>query len=445
MGACMLQNIGGAFVRLPIRYNFPTFAAAATVGGLCLGSYLAPPVNPITTSTRKTDRTELVPEAADSSGDRLSEPTPSRHTEDSYTYVQLSRGFVYPLTNAVVDPFASAMDAKGAYEMTYVRRVQERNHPMFDQKLNRIFYSRKTRRGRLARWLFLPPKYNDHALTTTDQVELRRNGAQFRSYGNFLTAVPHGLRLGTNILALNELTKNGNGNGSLEKAVVISDTAAVVGHCTDIPLYAYGLGQISRGNEANALSALTLSHRVNIVSNSIQIFTGGLRIYTEVERSKQVGKSNPSVYLYSFIDIGMGLYFGLLSFYLLRRARQFRQTEEGDDLEIQNNILLCITKIPTSVQDSIRSFAAFGAASGIGVNAALFYNSALTNSMLAEYADRIATSSSLGLVAGGFAFLSALLYTPATLPIARAFWGMNALFLSGQTLYDLWPSLTKLF
>lgn len=432
-------------MRLPIRYSFPTFAAAATVGGLCLGSYLAPPVNPITTSTRKTDKTELVPEATGSLDDNIPKPTQSKHTEDSYTYVQLSRGFVYPLTNSVVDPFASAMDAKGAFQMTYVRRVQDRNHPMFDQELNRIFYSRKTIRGRLARRLFLPSEYNDHALTAEDQVKLRRGGADIRKWGNYLTAIPHALRLGTNIVALNELTKNGDGNGSLERAVVISDTAAVVGHCTDIPLYAYGLGQISRGNEASALSALTWSHRFNIASNSIQIFTGGLRIYTEVERSKHVGKSNPSVYLYSFIDIGMGLYFGLLSFYLLRRVRQFRRTEEGDDLEIQNNILLCITKIPTSIQDSMRLLAAFGAASGIGVNATLFYNSALTNSMLTEYADRIATSSSLGIMAGGFAFLSALLYMPATLPIARAFWGINALFLSGQTLYDLWPSLTKLF
>ncbi|MFH1830204.1 MAG: hypothetical protein ABH871_05460 [Pseudomonadota bacterium] len=426
-------------MRFPsIQYSFPAFATMATVGGLCLGSYLAPPIQPVVFPTRKTETPNDTPEAPP-------KPTHSKHTEDSYTYVQLSRGFVYPLTNSLVDPFASYMDAKGGYWMNYSFRTQDPRNPMFDQKINRIFFSRKSEAGRWARGAFLPAEYNGRPLTASDQVKLRQDGAMFRSWGNYLTAVPHALRLGTNVIALNELAKNGKGNGLLEKAVVMSDTAAVVGHCTDIPLYAYGLGQISRGNEAGAVPALMGAHRVNIVSNTIQMLTGGLRIYTESQRNKLTGKSNPSVYLYSFLDIGMGLYFGLLSLYLLRRVRQFRRSKEGADVQAQNNILLCITKIPTSIQDSMRLFAAFGAASGIGVNATLFYHSMLTNSMLQQYADRIATSSSLGLLAGGFAFASALLYTPASLPIARAFWGFNALFLSAQTLHDLWPNLKELF
>lgn len=370
------------------------------------------------------------------------------HKDNSYEINVLGRQIVGPIVETFASPPGHRLDGVGGYWMTYVYRTQEPRDPMFASRWQRAFYSRKTAVGQYYR-KSLPPEYRNRPLTLEDQQYLRMRGAGKRSNGNILLGLPYAARLAVNTVALSEMHDDGtNGLGTAERGVVIADTAMVSSHVTDYALYAYGLRQISRGNELGATRTLSLYNRVNILSNALSIVTGGLRLYAETIREERTGKNNPTSFFFSFMDMAMGGIGIIFSAYMLRHLRNTRRRfeEEGKSLcaEKANNILLGIFNVPKLIQNSMRASGALGASAALGVNASNLIFTARHPDMNDALAQSTQISSSLGLVGSAFALGAAYLMTPAAYPISRKFMVGASVFISVQTIHDFWPMIVQL-
>ena len=375
--------------------------------------------------------------------------SPGSRDDMSYELNIMSRQVAGPLVDGVLIMAPSQyLESKGSYRMTYAHRVQEPRSSMFKTGWQRGFFSRKTMAGRIFR-KFLPPNLRNRPASVSDQIYLHRSGAALRSAANGMMAIPYVVRLGTNIIALNEMHNDGtNGLGTTERAVVYADTAMVTSHIADYSLFTIGLRKIAKGNGGGGARMLSYGHGVNIFSNSLQILAGALRFNAEIERQEKTGESNATSYFYSFMDIGYGLIgitFSAYVLYHMRRMRRKKEEDEGEELENYkaNNILMGILKLPIFIQDGMRTVSTLGASAALGINATNLM-AGLFNPTLTEAAtSHLLVSSPLGLAGSAFALGAAYTLTPASYSVSRGLMAGGALFIASQTIHDFWPMIAS--
>ncbi len=394
----------------------------------------------------------------------------------SYEINAIGRQVAGPLTQVVTEPIGNLMEAKGAYKMRYVDRVQAGKDPntIYGDQLSRDIFSRSKWLGRTLRTWGIDEEHRGHPLSDpAEQKQVRRTGASLSSHANYIFVTQHLVRFGTNLIAIHEMTNGTESNLTMaEKGVVFADTASVASHSVDIGLYGRGLSQISRGNDVRAISTLSMSHRINILSNSLQIAAGALRLYAELERQEETGKSNPSSMFYSLLDMGNGVCYIIFSLFLLNALRRLRKeqkqpedkveekkVDEADGAEAeaaneekaeatpeekQGNVLLGITKWPPFIQDSMRLITAFGASAAAGVNSSNMASVLGHPAMSEALRDTVTFSSSLGIGGSLFALGASFFIKPGTYPVARLLFAGSSVLIAVQTLNDFWPSIMQI-
>jgi hypothetical protein len=373
-------------------------------------------------------------------------PSADPRGDMSYELNILSRQVAGPLVDGVLITAPSQyLESKGAYRMTYAHRVQDPRSSMFEVSWQRGFFSRKTMAGKMFR-RFLPPDIRTRPAKLSDQIYLHRSGAAFRSVANGMMSIPYIVRLGTNIVALDEMGENGqNGLGEAERAVIFADTAMVTSHIGDYTLFTIGLRKMAKGNGSGGARMLTYGHGVNIFSNALSILAGALRFNAEVERQEKTGESNPTSYFYSFMDMGYGLIGITFSAYVLYHMRRLRRKKEEDGEELEsykaNNILMGIVKLPLVIQDGMRTVSTLGASAALGINVTNFMNGLFNPTLADTVTNHLLVSSPLGLAGSAFALGAAYTLTPTTYSISRALMAGGALFIAAQTVHDFWPMI----
>ncbi len=379
------------------------------------------------------------PDILSSAIDSMLAPIP---IEDNLSYEMstLGRQAAVPLADAFINATILKAEAQSNYRMTYVVRVQEPDGKMFSG-WRRALFSRNTAAGQFLRAVLLPSTVVSQPLGPDLQQELWQSSAATRSRTNFLQIIPSVVRFSADALALAEMQSKPNRSQSTAEQLMIStDMLTAVAHTTDMALWSAGLANIAASKESRAASLLTWSHRGSIASNTLQIVTGGLRLYAESRRQRTTGHANYSSYFWGFLDIGNGLYQILFSSYLLKIA----SGEDASDPKAVLKKLLCLVDLPRRVQDPMRFMAAFGAAAGLGMNSAHLMGAYLLNVVPSQMRDQIGFSSFLCATGSGLALMGAFMMTSASYWGARVLMGLGSVFVAVQTTYELWPVILQL-
>jgi hypothetical protein len=192
-----------------------------------------------------------------------------------------------------------------------------------------------------------------------------------------------------------------------------------------------------RGNKALASSCAESAQRLFIKANSLGIVGGGLsfltglsRLNDEFSKFRQGQPVNTTTVVYGFSDIGFGTTYMVTDMYYLKASQRASNAKNAA------TILQGTTSLPKSLVFARSCFGTLAALPGIALNGKSLFDGA-TNSHLerSERTEKL-ISGSLGMT-GSLLFLgSALLMSPAMVPVGMTLSIAGTAFTVGQSLYD---------
>lgn len=344
--------------------------------------------------------------------------------ENGYALHKLGREIVVQATNIPL----LILNAAGQYRTNYALYQSNRRDPLF-QGWSSHLYRPETAPGKRAQRFFIPKSFRGAPLSAEEAPLLRRSGARMQGLASSGLQIQPLLRLGPNLMALYALASEEKGD-ALQKASVLMDSAAIVSNMTDAGIYAMGLHRIHRGMDSTATTLLMRSHRVNILSNGIQITAGLSRLYTELELYRTTGEINGAVITYAALDTANGASGIAYSGLVLKEAKATSQ------VIFKNNALTGLARLPASTQWILRGSGVIGAGIGLGANVYSFYEAAAGESETGKARHNKMIASGLGMAGSGLMLASALLLTPATAPLAGLLFVGALCFMVGQSIFS---------